>query len=61
MAVQLEEFKERFGPFVTARAMLGERFGALRERIVAMWRDANQADDRTLRLPQEYLLSIVRL
>ena len=54
-------FMDRFGPFVTARAMLGERFDELRERIVAIWRDANEADDGTLRLPQEYLLSIVHL
>jgi SAM-dependent methyltransferase len=54
-------FMDRFGPFVTARAMLGERFGELREQIVAIWRDVNEADDGTLRLPQEYLLSIVHL
>ena len=54
-------FMERFPPLVTAREMLGERFGELREQIVAIWRDYNQADDGTLRLPQEYLLSIVRL
>jgi SAM-dependent methyltransferase len=54
-------FMDRFGPMVTARAMLGERFGGLRDQIVAIWRDANEADDGSLRLPQEYLLSIVRL
>jgi hypothetical protein len=30
-------------------------------RIVEILRDANEADDGSLRLPQEYLLSIVRL
>ena len=54
-------FMERFPPLVTAQAMLGERFGELRERIVAVWRDANEADDGSFSLPQEYLLSIVRL
>ena len=54
-------FMSRFGPLVTAQQMLGERFGELREEIVAIWRNANEADDGTLRLPQEYLLSIVRL
>jgi SAM-dependent methyltransferase len=53
-------FMERFPPMVTAREMLGERFGELRERIVEIWRDANEADDGSFRLPQEYLLSIVR-
>jgi SAM-dependent methyltransferase len=54
-------FMDRFGPLMTARAMLGDRFGELRDRIVAIWREANEADDGSLRLPQEYLLSIVRL
>ena len=45
----------------TARAMLGDRFGELRERIVDIWKDFNEADDGTFRLPQEYLLAIVRL
>jgi hypothetical protein len=35
--------------------------GELRGRVVEIWRDANEADDESLRLPQEYLLSIVRL
>ena len=54
-------FMERFPLMVTARAMLGDRFPELRERIVEIWRDANEATDGSLRLPQEYLLSIVRL
>jgi SAM-dependent methyltransferase len=54
-------FMERFGPFVTARAMLGDRFDELRERIVELWRERNEAGDGTLRLPQEYLLSIVNV
>ena len=54
-------FMDRFGPLVTARAMLGERFGELRERILRIWRDANEATDGGFRLPQEYLLSVVRL
>lgn len=54
-------FFERFGPLVTARNLLGDRFGELRERIVAIWAEANEADDGRLRLPQEYLLSVVRL
>lgn len=54
-------FMDRFPMMVTARAMLGERFGEYRDRIVEIWREANQAEDGSLRLPQEYLLSIVRL
>jgi SAM-dependent methyltransferase len=54
-------FMDRFGPMVTARAMLGDRFAELREQVVGIWTRANQATDGTLRLPQEYLLSVVRL
>ena len=54
-------FMDRFPPLVTAQAILGERFPELRERIVAVWREANEADDGSFRLPQEYLLSVVRL
>lgn len=53
-------FMARFGPMVAARAMLGERFDELRERVVGIWKSANQATDGSLRLPQEYLLSIIR-
>jgi ubiquinone/menaquinone biosynthesis C-methylase UbiE len=64
-AASLEQFAdlfmERFPPMVTAKAMLGERFGELRERIVDIWRDANEGEDGALRLPQEYLLSIIRV
>jgi SAM-dependent methyltransferase len=56
-----DHFMDRFGPMVTARTMLGERFVELRERVIEVWRDANEADDGSLRLPQEYLLSIIHL
>lgn len=32
-----------------------------RERIVEIWRSANEATDGRMRLPQEYLLSIIYL
>ena len=54
-------FMDRFGPMVTARAMLGERFAELRAKVVEIWRRANAATDGRLRLPQEYLLSVIRL
>jgi SAM-dependent methyltransferase len=54
-------FMARFGPMVTARAMLGERFSELRARVVDIWRQANEATDGSLRVPQEYLLSVIRL
>jgi ubiquinone/menaquinone biosynthesis C-methylase UbiE len=54
-------FMERFPTMVTARAALGDRFQELRADVVEVWQNANEADDGTFRLPQEYLLSIVRL
>jgi ubiquinone/menaquinone biosynthesis C-methylase UbiE len=56
-----ELFFDRFPPMVGMPALLGDRFGEFRKAIVDIWRDANQADDGTLRFPQEYLLSVVRL
>jgi hypothetical protein len=66
----MEDFKERqradyffdrFGPLVPARKMLGERFADLGNKIVAIFDECNEATDGTLRLPQEYLLSVIRL
>jgi len=54
-------FVDRFGPLVTSRRMLGDRFPDLRAEIVSIWQAANESTDGTLRLPQEYLLSVVRL
>jgi ubiquinone/menaquinone biosynthesis C-methylase UbiE len=54
-------FMDRFPTMVAARAMLGDRFEEFREQVVAIWRDANEAGDGSLRLPQEYLLSVVRM
>jgi SAM-dependent methyltransferase len=54
-------FMPSFPPMVTAKAMLGDRFSEMRERIVDVWRRRNEATDGRLLLPQEYLLSIVRL
>ncbi len=54
-------FMDRFGPLVTARQLLGERFADLRADTIAIWERRNEADDGSLRLPQEYLVSVVRL
>jgi SAM-dependent methyltransferase len=54
-------FMDRFGPLVTARQMLGERFAELRAEIIAIWTRWNESADGRFVLPQEYLLSIVRL
>jgi hypothetical protein len=54
-------FMDRFGPFVTARQLLGDRFEDLKAEIIKIWDRWNEADDGSLQLPQEYLLAIVRL
>lgn len=49
-------------PFVVARGELDdERWGELREDLVALFREANRADDGGCELEQEYLLAVVRL
>ena len=55
------DYMEQFPPIAAARGKLGDRFAELRERMTAIWRDANADEDGSLRLPQEYLLSIIRL
>ena len=54
-------FFDRFGPLVTARQMLGDRFDELGERLVAIFEERNEATDGTFVMPQEYLQSIVRM
>jgi hypothetical protein len=54
-------FMSRFGPFVTARAVLGERFAELRADVIEVWKGWNRGGEDELVLPQEYLVSIVRL
>jgi SAM-dependent methyltransferase len=56
-----EHFFARFGPLVTAREMLGDRFPELGEKVIAIFEERNEADDGSLVLPQEYLLSVVRM
>jgi hypothetical protein len=54
-------FMDKFPVMVTMRGVLGDRFAGLREAIVDVWREANVADDGRFRMPQEYLVSIIRL
>ena len=57
----LDFFAEHFGPLVTAKQMLGSRFEELRAEILAIWERRNTSGDGGLQLPQEYLLSVIRL
>lgn len=57
----LDVFMEKFGPMVTARQLLGERFESLRRDVAASWAEWNAGSDGRFVLPQEYLLSVIRL
>jgi len=57
----LDVFAENFGPLVTAKQMLGARFDELRTEILDIWERRNAAGNGGLVLPQEYLLSVIRL
>ena len=54
-------FAERFPPLVTAQRNLGERWPELRGVTLDVFRRRNTSEDGKLVLPQEYLLSVVRL
>lgn len=49
------------GPLVMARAALGEGWQALRGDLIEMYEDANEADDGSLLVSSEYLLTLGRI
>jgi len=53
--------EESFGPFVSARATLGERWSELRQELVRIYAKANESQNGKLAIHQEYLLAVVRL
>jgi ubiquinone/menaquinone biosynthesis C-methylase UbiE len=53
-------YEEKFGPIVMAKAALGERWPELRSEMTALCESWNQADDGSLRLEPEYLVTIGR-
>lgn len=54
-------FMTHFPLMAAARTTLGDRFGELRERVIGIWTRANEARNGRLSLPQQYLLSFIRL
>jgi ubiquinone/menaquinone biosynthesis C-methylase UbiE len=56
-----EYFFDRFGPLVTAKQLLGDRFAELADELTGVFRDRNEATNGELRLPQEYLLSVIHV
>jgi hypothetical protein len=56
----IAEFEENFGPMVTARAVLGDKFEALHKDLEALFGEVNQATDGSVHLEAEYLVAIGR-
>jgi SAM-dependent methyltransferase len=58
------DYDERvLGPAVMARAALEPqgRYGELREQMLELYRELNEADDGTFRVKAEYLLTVARM
>ena len=56
----LAVYENAFGPFVTAKAALGDGWAAARQDVVDFVSSVNQAEDDTLVLELEYLETIGR-
>jgi SAM-dependent methyltransferase len=58
------DYDERIlGPAIMARAALEPqgRYGELRERMIELYREANEAEDGSFRAQAEYLLTVARM
>jgi ubiquinone/menaquinone biosynthesis C-methylase UbiE len=58
----LDNDERILGPAIMAKSALEQqgRYGELREAMIQLYRDANEADDGTFAARAEYLLSVVR-
>jgi ubiquinone/menaquinone biosynthesis C-methylase UbiE len=56
----MEFWEEKFGPMVTARAGLGDRWPELRGELVNLFEAYNAADDGTARVEAQYLVTVGR-
>jgi SAM-dependent methyltransferase len=54
----VDHYAEYFGPIVAAKQHLGDGWPALRTELIALFESQNAADDGTLRLEPEYLVTI---
>lgn len=55
-----EHFERNFGPMVTAKAVLGDRWPELKAATNKLFEEANQATDGGMRVEGEYLQTIAR-
>lgn len=58
---QAQIVEHNFGPIVTAKAGLGDRWPAVRAELAAFMAETNEADDGTMRSTNEDLQIIGRL
>jgi uncharacterized SAM-dependent methyltransferase len=56
----MELYERSFGPILAAKAVLGDGFDALRADYVALFEEANEASDGSLRMPASYLVTLGR-
>jgi ubiquinone/menaquinone biosynthesis C-methylase UbiE len=56
----MEFYEEKFGPMVTARAALGDRWAELRADLVSLFESSNVADDGSARVEAQYLVTVGR-
>jgi SAM-dependent methyltransferase len=53
-------YEDHFGPVVTARAALGERWPELRAELMSLFESLNTADDGSCRIDADYLVTVGR-
>ncbi len=53
-------YEQNFGPVVTAKAVLGDGWPELRAELKALFDEWNQADDGSVRIDSEYLVTVGR-
>jgi SAM-dependent methyltransferase len=54
----LTKYETEFGPMVTAKAMLGDRWPELREAFAEVAQQVNEADDGSMRFRSAYLVTV---
>lgn len=53
-------YEDKFGPVVMAKAALGDDWPACRADLAAAMSEYNEADDGTVRIPSDYLVTVGR-
>jgi len=53
-------YEENFGPLVMARAVVGDRWPDLRQDLARLFQEWNAADDGSVRIEAEYLVTVGR-